>query len=106
MNCYCAKSQIVGLITDVSSCMEECMPSGVRGISKCRYGAPVFLSFPHFYAADPYYLRSVEGLNPKKELHELYLALEPVSKEIYNIICIKTVKILIGEISEEKKKRK
>ncbi|KAJ9585302.1 hypothetical protein L9F63_002887 [Diploptera punctata] len=76
-NCYCAKTQMVGTEHDVGKCTEECMPSGVRGISKCRYGAPIFLSFPHFYKADPSYLRSVKGLSPNKDLHEFYLGIIP-----------------------------
>lgn len=56
-----------------------CNPSGVGNSSTCRFGAPVFVSFPHFYLADPYYLNQVEGLSPQKDLHEFYINLEPVS---------------------------
>lgn len=76
--CYCAKSQLIG-VNKISDCVEECVPSGVRGISKCRFGAPAFISFPHFYEADPIYLQYIKGLNPSKELHEFYIAVEPVS---------------------------
>lgn len=55
----------------------DSVPSGVMNVSSCRYGAPVFISFPHFYAADPYYLNFVDGLAPSRENHEFYLALEP-----------------------------
>ncbi|GAB0093508.1 uncharacterized protein DMENIID0001_086580 [Sergentomyia squamirostris] len=58
-------------------CAGECMPSGVLNISSCRYGSPVFVSFPHFYGADPFYLDQVEGINPSKEKHEFFLTLEP-----------------------------
>lgn len=41
-------------------------------------GAPVVVSFPHFYQADPKYINAVDGLNPNKEEHETYLDLQPV----------------------------
>lgn len=43
-----------------------------------RQGAPVVVSFPHFYQADPKYINAVDGLNPNKEEHETYLDLQPV----------------------------
>lgn len=55
------------------------VPSGVMNISSCRYGSPVFMSFPHYYAADPFYLNEVQGLEASKEKHESYITLEPVS---------------------------
>jgi hypothetical protein len=76
--CYCAKNQLTGS-NKISACVEECVPSGVRGISKCRFGAPAFVSFPHFYEADPSYVQNIGGLNPSKNLHEFYIAVEPVS---------------------------
>jgi hypothetical protein len=76
--CYCAKRQIIGS-DEISACSEECVPSGVRSISKCRFGAPAFVSFPHFYKADPSYLLNIIGLNPNQDLHEFYVAVEPVS---------------------------
>uniref|UniRef100_A0A1B0GM36 Uncharacterized protein n=1 Tax=Phlebotomus papatasi TaxID=29031 RepID=A0A1B0GM36_PHLPP len=57
------------------------MPSGVLNISSCRYGSPVFVSFPHFYAADPFYLDQVEGINPSKDKHQFYLTIEPSAAE-------------------------
>lgn len=57
-----------------------CNPSGLGNSSTCRFGAPVFVSFPHFYLADPFYLNQVEGLNPQKDLHEFFIDLEPVCK--------------------------
>lgn len=37
------------------------------------------MSLPNFYAADPFYLNQVEGMRPKKDLHEFFITLEPVS---------------------------
>lgn len=57
----------------------DSVPSGVMNVSACRYGAPVFISFPHYYAADPYYLDFVTGLTPSRKDHEFYIALEPLT---------------------------
>ena len=55
--------------------------SGIFNVSACRYGAPAFISFPHFYLADPYYTRQVDGLQPDKDLHQFRIDLEPVNHE-------------------------
>lgn len=53
--------------------------SGVLNISSCRFGTPVFMSYPHFYGADPYYKRQVEGMDPIEDKHQFFMTLEPVS---------------------------
>lgn len=60
-------------------CAGECMPSGVLNISACRYGSPVYMSFPHYLHADPFYREQIVGMKPVKEKHEFYVGLEPVS---------------------------
>ncbi|XP_077284882.1 protein peste-like [Arctopsyche grandis] len=60
-------------------CAGECQPSGTLNVSTCRYGSPAFISFPHFYLADPYYLDAIEGLSPDEDKHKFYIALEPTS---------------------------
>ena len=40
-------------------------------------GAPIALSWPHFYQADPSYLAAVSGLNPTKDKHQFYLDVSP-----------------------------
>ena len=57
----------------------EFVPSGVMNISACRYGSPVFMSYPHFYLADEFYLNEIEGLAPNKDKHESFFTLDPVS---------------------------
>lgn len=59
---------------------DEGLPSGVMNISTCRFGTPVFMSFPHFYAADPFYVNQVEGMSPDEEKHKFFMTFEPVSK--------------------------
>ncbi|XP_072000460.1 scavenger receptor class B member 1 isoform X2 [Engystomops pustulosus] len=56
-----------------------CVASGVMNVSSCRFSAPLFLSFPHFYNADPAFLESVDGLHPSEALHSLFLDLHPLT---------------------------
>lgn len=57
----------------------ECAPSGAIDVSSCKFGAPAFISFPHFYHADPSYSEAVEGMKPNESLHQLFIDIEPVS---------------------------
>lgn len=59
---------------------EQCpdMPAGVGNMSDCRFGAPAFASFPHFYLADKSFLNAVDGLaEPNQKDDEFFIALEP-----------------------------
>ncbi|KAJ8971442.1 hypothetical protein NQ314_000698 [Rhamnusium bicolor] len=51
--------------------------SGVRNVSLCKFGAPAFVSYPHFYLADPFYRNDIVGMKPNKENHEVFISLEP-----------------------------
>jgi len=53
------------------------LPSGVYNSSLCRFGAPVFISQPHFYQADPYFAGLVDGLTPNASLHGTVFRVEP-----------------------------
>ena len=57
------------------------LPNGVFDASPTRYGAPVFISQPHFYQADPYYtnLIATGSLKPNHKLHETSVVFEPLS---------------------------
>jgi len=55
--CYCVKG--------------TCAPKGLVNAESCRYGSPSFISYPHFYLADPWASHNVEGVNepdPEKDL--------------------------------------
>ncbi len=54
-------------------------PSGIFDLSACHYGAPTFISFPHFLNADNSYLNTVSGLEPNSSLHQTYLDVEPLT---------------------------
>jgi len=60
-----------------------CFKSGVLNMAPCKrtpdrpQGAPLALSYPHFYQADQSYLDAVDGLNPDKERHQFYVDLSP-----------------------------
>lgn len=47
--------------------------------SRFYTGFPIALSYPHFYKSDPSLLEAIEGLEPKKELHESYFFIQPKS---------------------------
>ncbi|XP_070136346.1 scavenger receptor class B member 1 isoform X3 [Drosophila bipectinata] len=50
---------------------------GLQNISPCQYGAPVFISNPHFFESHPDLLDSVEGLTPDRKKHETYFKIQP-----------------------------
>ncbi|NWT66931.1 SCRB1 protein, partial [Prunella himalayana] len=56
-----------------------CMQSGIQNISTCRLNAPMFISHPHFYNADPSLVEAVEGLQPNKDQHGLFLDVHPMT---------------------------
>ncbi|KAK3923344.1 Protein peste [Frankliniella fusca] len=58
-------------------CDGECVAGGVANVSACRYGAPAFVSFPHFHLADPAYRAAVRGMRPRADRHSFFIALEP-----------------------------
>lgn len=68
-SCYCTG--------EPSSCPD--LLKGVHNMSDCRYGAPVFASFPHFYLADEAYVNSLTGMSPDQSKHEFSLSLEPTT---------------------------
>ncbi|CAK9816428.1 Scavenger receptor class B member 1 [Anthophora quadrimaculata] len=60
-----------------SNDMSTCPLNGLQNISPCQYSAPVYLSFPHFYKADPSLLDAVHGLKPDRDIHETYFKVQP-----------------------------
>ncbi|KAL7296713.1 hypothetical protein TKK_0010127 [Trichogramma kaykai] len=60
-------------------CNGDCSPKGVINITACRYGAPGFISLPHFHKGDPMLRDSFVGLAPNDKDHSFYLTLEPTT---------------------------
>lgn len=56
---------------------------GLQNISPCQYGAPVYVSQPHFYLADPSLLADVDGLTPNKTRHNTFFKIQPVILSAY-----------------------
>lgn len=61
--CYCT--------ADAEHCPD--LAPGAMNVSTCKFGAPAFLSFPHFYLADESYGAQVDGMVPNETLHEFYM---------------------------------
>lgn len=64
-------------------CNRKCLKYGVIDYSKCKYGFPGYLSFPHFHKADPKYRTDVEGMHPDDTKHKMEVLIEPVIKATY-----------------------
>ncbi|KAL1139783.1 hypothetical protein AAG570_006760 [Ranatra chinensis] len=62
---------------DSCFCEGECPPTGLLNMTQCRSQAPIFISYPHFYKADPRLLENVSGLQPDPEKHEFTMTVEP-----------------------------
>ncbi|KAM5238987.1 scavenger receptor class B member 1 isoform 2-T2 [Ctenodactylus gundi] len=56
-----------------------CLESGIQNVSTCSFNAPLFLSHPHFYNADPVLAERVLGLHPNAQEHALFLDIHPVT---------------------------
>ena len=52
--------------------MEPC-----KRTTELPLGAPIALSYPHFYEADQSFLDAVDGLKPVKEDHQFYVDVLP-----------------------------
>ncbi|CAL8137067.1 unnamed protein product [Orchesella dallaii] len=66
--CYC---------TNPGDDLAGCAKAGVFYLAPCRKGAPVVVSWPHFYDGDESYVQQSVGLKPEQEKHETFIVLEP-----------------------------
>nr|ABM84461.1 scavenger receptor class B, member 2 [synthetic construct] len=62
-------------------CIPEgnCLGSGVLNVSICKNGAPIIMSFPHFYQADERFVSAIEGMHPNQEDHETFVDINPLT---------------------------
>ncbi|XP_018328053.1 scavenger receptor class B member 1-like [Agrilus planipennis] len=76
---YVLPKDIFDLDAEENKCFcqsnDECPPRGVFNVSACAFGAPFFISLPHFYNADPVLMKNIEGLQPDPEKHDSFLNL-------------------------------
>lgn len=61
--CYCTAQS--------ASCPD--LAPGALNISQCKFGAPAFLSFPHFYLGDESYREQIDGMAPDADKHQFYM---------------------------------
>uniref|UniRef100_A0A8C7D3R0 Lysosome membrane protein 2 n=1 Tax=Oncorhynchus kisutch TaxID=8019 RepID=A0A8C7D3R0_ONCKI len=78
---------------------KECLGTGLLKVSVCRKGAPVVMSFPHFYLGDEKYSNAIEGLDPVREHHQTYLDLNPTTGVPIRASKRAQINILINRIS-------
>uniref|UniRef100_A0A8D2ADE3 Scavenger receptor class B member 2 n=1 Tax=Sus scrofa TaxID=9823 RepID=A0A8D2ADE3_PIG len=57
----------------------NCLGSGVLNVSVCKNGAPIIMSFPHFYQADEKFVSAIDGMHPNKEYHETFVDINPLT---------------------------
>jgi len=58
--------------TPENSCFDGAGYSGLYNVSECQYGAPILISWPHFFQADPVLLNDAKGLSPDPSKHSSY----------------------------------
>jgi scavenger receptor class B protein 1 len=88
-----------------NSCFDkgnQSLPNGVFNASACRFGAPIYMSQPHFYQADPYYasLLAKGSVQPNKTAHETVFIFEPVSGVAMKVLARFQVNIKMDKIKE------
>ena len=77
------------------------IPSGLFDASACRFEAPIFMSQPHFYQADPYYQTLLgQPLKPNKTLHETKFVFETVSGVPMKVSARFQVNVKLDQIEE------
>ncbi|XP_017780635.1 PREDICTED: protein croquemort-like isoform X2 [Nicrophorus vespilloides] len=80
-------------------CNGQCVPSGLLNVSSCNENAPIFLSLPHFFHADPSYRNAVEGMKPDPDKHNVFTAYQKDSGVVTAIGLRIQVNVLIQPIS-------
>jgi len=61
----------------------QCRLNGILDISYCKK-APIIVSAPHFYKAEPLLVHSVDGLKPDAKKHKTYVDIEPRTGIVIN----------------------
>lgn len=77
----------------------QVFPSGIRDVSKCKFGAPAFVSYPHFKHADPWYLSKINGLDPNGSDYSFKMSLEPNTGVPLEVDAQFQINILVDKIT-------
>lgn len=78
----------------------NCLPSGLLNVSMCKQGAPIILSSPHFYQAEQSVIDSVIGMDPKKEYHETFMDINPLTGMLIRAAKRMQVNVYVRKIPE------
>ncbi|XP_034234475.1 lysosome membrane protein 2-like [Thrips palmi] len=57
--------------------LQECPLDGIFDTSPCAHGAPMYISYPHFYLTDPAALEPFEGMHPDAKEHDMFADIHP-----------------------------
>ena len=72
-----------GTVYPPNQCFDNYLPSGLHNATYCKgEKTPLFISFPHFYGADPYYIQQFDSrtnFHPNKMDHGSRMVMFPVS---------------------------
>ncbi|XP_077132234.1 lysosome membrane protein 2 [Ranitomeya variabilis] len=78
----------------------NCLPSGLLNVSVCKQDAPIILSSPHFYQAEEFVINSVIGMKPKKEDHETFMDINPLTGMLIQAAKRMQVNVYVRKIPE------
>lgn len=75
-------------------------PAGIRDLSSCKGGAPIFLSFPHFYLGDPMYVNALQGIKPNQSIHEFSIVVEKNTGVVLKVNAKTQINVLLRKIKD------
>ncbi|XP_038214781.1 protein croquemort-like [Zerene cesonia] len=88
MACYCDE------VRDA-----DCLPAGALNVSACRFGAPAFVTLPHFLGLEPPYPSKVVGLNPTPDM-VFSVALEMFTGMPLEVFAQLQINLLVRHVGE------
>jgi hypothetical protein len=59
-------------------------PDGLGNLTQVAT-LPLFISKPHFLDADPWYVSSLVGMQPNRDIHDVYLDVEPNTGALFRV---------------------
>ena len=85
-----------------NSCFGSELPTGMFDLSSCNFGAPIFMSQPHFYQADPYYHSLLNNFsNPDKNLDETKFIFEPVTGVPMKVVARFQINVKLKQVKKQ-----